>query len=127
MSTYVAMIRGINVSGRNVIPMERLRKIFSDCGFDEVRTFIQSGNVVFGATASAARCVAAIEKKLERELGKPIAVIIRTPDELAAIIAENLMAMSQIRTPIVGVVIGEGGSGGALGIGIAWLMYPFSR
>jgi uncharacterized protein (DUF1697 family) len=89
MSTYVAMIRGINVSGRNLIPMERLRRLFSDCGFEDVRTYIQSGNVVFGAKESASRCVAAIEKKLGRELGKPIAVIVRTPDELGAIIAEN--------------------------------------
>jgi uncharacterized protein (DUF1697 family) len=89
MSTYVAMIRGINVTGYNIIPMERLRTLFSDCGFTDVRTYIQSGNVVFGATGSTASCVAAIQGKLERELGKPIAVILRTPDELGAIIAKN--------------------------------------
>ena len=47
MNSYVAFIRGINVGGRRKIKMEDLRRIFSDAGCDRVRTYIQSGNVVF--------------------------------------------------------------------------------
>jgi acetyl-CoA carboxylase carboxyl transferase subunit alpha len=71
---------------------------------------------------------ALVKMRLAEKFGLPIISFIDTPGAYpgisaeergqAAIIAENLMAMSQIRTPIVGVVIGEGGSGGALGIGI---------
>ena len=92
MSTYVAMLRGINVSGHNLIKMEALRALFEACGFANVRTYIQSGNVVFTARAGAAACVTAIEKALARELRKPIAVALRTAQELGSIIRANPFA-----------------------------------
>lgn len=85
---YVALIRGINVSNTQ-ISMERLRKVFAACGFDDVRTYIQSGNVVFTSDARAASCAAGIERRLHRELGKPVGVVVRSPRELAAIVANN--------------------------------------
>lgn len=89
MNTFIAMIRGVNVVGANMLKMERLRALISECGFDNVRTYIQSGNVIFSAKASAAKCAATIESKLTAELGKPISALVRTPAELAAIIAAN--------------------------------------
>lgn len=67
MNTYVALFRGINVGGRRVLPMERLRRILAGLGLEEVRTHIQSGNVVFrtgaGAVSTLSRKIsAAIEE-----------------------------------------------------------------
>lgn len=92
MIRYVALIRGINVTGNNLIKMERLRAMFEACGFSNVRTYIQSGNVVFDSKKPAARCAANIEKSLAAELGKPIAVHVRTSAQLGAIIAANPFA-----------------------------------
>lgn len=47
MKTYIALLRGINVSGKNIIKMEALKNMFFDLGFEKVQTYIQSGNVIF--------------------------------------------------------------------------------
>jgi uncharacterized protein (DUF1697 family) len=72
--------------------MERLRALFEKGGCTKVRTYIQSGNVVFDSRKAAARCVASIEAFLADELGKPIAAHVRTSAELRAIIAANPFA-----------------------------------
>lgn len=87
-ATYVALIRGINVANTQ-IPMERLRKLCAACGFDDVRTYIQSGNVVFASSESATGCGAGLAARLQRELGKPVGVVIRSARELAAVVANN--------------------------------------
>ena len=57
MPTHVALLRGINVGGKNLLPMQHLARMFQDAGCDEVRTYIQSGNVIFKAgRASCGRC-----------------------------------------------------------------------
>jgi uncharacterized protein (DUF1697 family) len=88
VSTYVALIRGINVANTQ-ISMERLRKLCAACGFDDVRTYIQSGNVIFSAGESAQTCSAKLAARLQRELGKPVGVVIRSARELAGIAAKN--------------------------------------
>src|SRR5262245_37586319 len=55
---YIALMRGINVGGKNLLPMATLAKIFEEAGCTDVRTYIQSGNVVFTATAAVASAVA---------------------------------------------------------------------
>ena len=89
MKTLVAMIRGINVTGRNMVPMEGLRTMVLACGCVEPRTYIQSGNVVFRTEATGAACAASIAQALEKRLGKQNAVIVRTPAELRAVIRDN--------------------------------------
>jgi uncharacterized protein (DUF1697 family) len=86
--TYIALIRGINVSNTQ-LSMERLRRLFATCGFDGIRTYIQSGNVVFDSDESQSACVAAIEGRLRRELAKPVGVVVRTPGDLASVVAHN--------------------------------------
>lgn len=88
MSTLVALIRGVNVGGVK-LEMSRLRTILTDCGFKDVRTYIQSGNAIFAATISPAKSAKAIAEKLTRAVGRPISVIVRTPRQLAAVIAES--------------------------------------
>jgi uncharacterized protein (DUF1697 family) len=65
MARYVALLRGINVGGKNPIPMPALKTAFEEDGFEEVRTYIQSGNVVFSARSSSQ---AELTRRIERML-----------------------------------------------------------
>lgn len=90
MPVYVSMLRGINVGAHHRIKMERLRECFEPLGFEQVKTYIQSGNVVFKAATMASSAMSQkIEKKLLGEFGFAIPVICRTADEMNAILAGN--------------------------------------
>ena len=89
MKTYIAMLRGINVTGANTLAMERLRARCGALGLKDVRTYIQSGNIVFRSGTSKVEVRRALERMLERELKKPIVVVLRTRVELAKILEEN--------------------------------------
>jgi uncharacterized protein (DUF1697 family) len=69
MGTYVAMLRSINVGGRNRIPMADLRALVSSLGFGDVVTYIQSGNVVLTGSGTATAVARAIEDRITAELG----------------------------------------------------------
>ena len=88
MPPFVALLRGINVGGRNLIGMSDLAARFRDGGFRDVRTYIQSGNVLFASERAAGP---ELEDEIERLLGErfevTIPVIVRSRDELAATIA----------------------------------------
>ena len=86
----IALLRAVNVGGRNTVAMARLREIVGECGYVGARTYVQSGNVVFlaperSATAVAARLEAAIAEALSINPG----VVARTRDELAGVIERN--------------------------------------
>ena len=88
MKSYVALLRGINVGGRNLVGMADLAACFRDAGYLDVRTYIQSGNVLFAANrAAGAKIEVAVERILEERFGVPILVVVRSRDELAATIA----------------------------------------
>jgi uncharacterized protein (DUF1697 family) len=90
LPTYVALLRGINVGGRRKIAMSDLRNVFEALGHTDVRTYIQSGNVVFTAkSASAAVVRSAIEQRLEHDFGFDVTVILRTRKELATTLKNN--------------------------------------
>jgi len=90
LPTYVALLRGINVGGNRKVPMSDLRALHGTLGHSDVRTYIQSGNVVFDAKAGQpARVRAAIEKAIEGEFGFDVTVLLRTPAELAAVVKRN--------------------------------------
>lgn len=86
---YVALLRGINVGGNNVIPMAALAAAFEAMRFTEVRTYIASGNVIFATRAADPR---ALERKIERglaaELGYAGKLVVRSADQLAAVIRD---------------------------------------
>jgi len=91
--TYVSMLRGINVSGHRRVRMEGLKQIYVSLGYRNVRTYLQSGNVVFeSAGASADSLGKEIEESLMRRLGLDVPVLIRTDDELRALIMNNPFA-----------------------------------
>jgi uncharacterized protein (DUF1697 family) len=79
---YVALLRGINVGGRNLVPMADLRAAFEEDGHADVRTYIQSGNVLF----SSRRAVREpdLEAMLERRFGTPLVVVLRSLRQLRA-------------------------------------------
>src|ERR1051326_4717494 len=93
---HVALLRGVNVGGKNSLAMATLVKMFEGCGCEGVRTYIQSGNVVFAAAAEEAGEIgAAISKQIERKLGLRVPVVLRTGAELARVVERNPFAGSE--------------------------------
>ena len=90
MPIYVSMLRGINVGGHKRIKMEELRESFEALGFEQVKTYIQSGNVVFkGGKLSPSTLSKRIEERILSDFGFPVSVISRSSDEMAKAIARN--------------------------------------
>jgi uncharacterized protein (DUF1697 family) len=85
-SRYLALLRGINVGGRNKVAMADLRATFEEHGFTAVRTYIQSGNVVFESTEPATTLESVIEPMLERRLGMPLVAVVRSESQLRAVV-----------------------------------------
>lgn len=103
MTTTIAFLRGINVGGRRV-KMDRLREIFEGMGFAEVSTFIASGNVIFNVERDATTEAALAERiaaGLEAALGFDVDVMLRTPDEVAAISAATAALPSHTALQVV--------------------------
>ncbi len=88
---YVAFLRGINVGGHKVIKMEELRYVIgSISGFEDVQTYIQSGNVVFDSCEGDAKSLAeTIESQIQESCGFEVAVFLRTTEELGEITAHD--------------------------------------
>lgn len=87
---YVALLRGINVGGNNMIKMEKLREIVSGLGFENVKTYVNSGNVIFDTKKTDDRKLAAkIHDAIQKELGLDISVMARSIDEICEIIVNN--------------------------------------
>lgn len=88
MSTrWIALLRGVNVGGAKKVPMAQLRELLSGLGFEDVRTYVQSGNAVFSAEEADPRAVAErIEAAIEDEFGFGSRITMRTRDELAAVV-----------------------------------------
>jgi uncharacterized protein (DUF1697 family) len=88
MPTFVALLRGVNV-GRNVLKMERLRALCGELGLANVRTYVQSGNVVFEAGGSSAHWARALEQKLAGESRLAVSVIVRSAADLSKVLGKN--------------------------------------
>lgn len=87
---YLALFRGVNVGGNNKLPMKEVPAIFTECGCRDVRTYIQSGNVVFNAPAKvAAQVPSAIMRKVRDRFGFESRIIMRTLEELGAVLLAN--------------------------------------
>lgn len=86
MTVYLALLRGINVSGQKKVPMTDLRAAFAAQSFSDVSTYIQTGNVWFRAEKADAT---AIERALEKSFGFPIPVLLLTQAEFKSIAAGN--------------------------------------
>ncbi len=90
---YVAFLRGINVGGKNKIKMETLREVCISLGFQNVKTYINSGNIIFETAKTDDKKIAAkIEGAIEKEFALKIKVIVRMMAEIENIIANNPFA-----------------------------------
>jgi uncharacterized protein (DUF1697 family) len=90
MPSWVALLRGINVGGQKVVSMERLRGSFAAMGFRDVRTYVQSGNVVFETAADTSDALTRkIEEGIRRDFGFSVIVILRIAKELQKIVKTN--------------------------------------
>ncbi len=89
MTTLIALLRAINVTGTGALRMADLRALCTRLGFGDVRTYIQSGNVVFSTAEPTPTAKAALEAALLRKVGRPTRAVLRTADELARVVAAN--------------------------------------
>lgn len=89
METYVAFLRGINVGGNSLLPMSELLTICEEAGFKNVRTYIQSGNVLFESELSETSLVNELQQALLEKKHIDTSVMIRTIKELEAIVSHN--------------------------------------
>ena len=83
---YVALLRGINVGGRNKVAMAALRQALEDGGYGAVRTYIQSGNVLFESAAARRSLEDDIERLLEARFTVPLVVVVRSHDQFRAVV-----------------------------------------
>lgn len=90
MVTYISILRGINVSGKNLIKMDALRAMYESLGFQNCVTYIQSGNVVFLSKKSTPEKLAStISNQIKQEFGFEVPVLVMTIDTLEVVIANN--------------------------------------
>ena len=90
MPIYITLLRGINVGPHKRIKMENLRASFEALGFEQVKTYIQSGNVVFQTgKVSTSRLSKQIEERIRKEFGFPISVVTRTAAEVSLAVDSN--------------------------------------
>jgi uncharacterized protein (DUF1697 family) len=83
---YVALLRGINVGGKNLIPMPRLKGCFEAQGFADVVTYIQSGNVLFTSNEKAPALVGRIEAELSKTFGYAASVVLRSKQQMRQVV-----------------------------------------
>jgi uncharacterized protein (DUF1697 family) len=87
--TFVALLRGINVGGKNKVDMMQLKAVFEDAGMTSVRTYINSGNVIFDTTERGrARLTQRIEKTIVRRFGFKVEVLLRDLKTMRALVKE---------------------------------------
>ena len=98
--TYLALLRGINVSGQKSIKMAELVKLFESLKFKNVRSYIQGGNVIFDSPSlNSLALTSQIETAIKKKFGFDVHVILRTSDELKKIVAGNpLLKEKNIQT-----------------------------
>ena len=90
MPRYIALLRGINLGGNNQMKMSDLKAVFEECGFENVVTYINSGNLAFDAKKTAeAKLVQKIEDGVEAKFGKRVDVMVREQSEIERIIKNN--------------------------------------
>ena len=87
--SFIALLRGINVSGRNKIPMAELRSLCADLGWVHVQSYIQSGNLLFTAGADRARLETDLECAIERQFGLSIPIIVRAAADWPTYVGSN--------------------------------------
>jgi uncharacterized protein (DUF1697 family) len=93
---YIAFLRAVNVGGR-IVKMAELKTIFEKLGFDDVSTFIASGNVIFSASGAAARLESNVEQGLAKSLNYAVPTMVRTTGEVASAAAYEAFSATALQ------------------------------
>ena len=91
-STFVILLRGVTPAGKNKVPMAPLRAALSKAGLNDVRTYIQSGNVIAASKLTQAALESLVHEVIRKSFGGDIAVIARTAEQFAGILKRNPFA-----------------------------------
>lgn len=89
MTTFIALLRAVNVGGTGKLPMTELKALCEATGFTNVRTYIASGNVVFDSDLTEKAVSKKLAASLDAYAGKPVGVMVRTGQEMAAVLKGN--------------------------------------
>lgn len=89
MTVFVALLRAINVGGTGTLSMKELSALCADLGLERVRTYIQSGNVIFESLLSEAALRERLEQALTERIGRRVDVAVRTASELRSVLEAN--------------------------------------
>jgi uncharacterized protein (DUF1697 family) len=92
MARQIALLRGINLGSHRRVSMGTLRELLVELGYGDVRTYLQSGNVVLTSSASPERLQRKLEQQIAKALGVEIQVVVRTRDELADVVERDPLA-----------------------------------
>ena len=98
--TYAALFRGINVGGKNIVKMAELRQMLSRLGFLNVKTYIQSGNAVFDSNENSDKVKESLQFAFQNAFKFESAVILRTKDEINAVIKQLPFSGEEIETAV---------------------------
>ncbi len=105
MTTYLALLRGINVGGANKVGMKELRTLFEELGYEGAQTYLQSGNVVFEAKSSTSKkLVAEIEGAIAKVFKLNVSVIVRTHRELENVATGNPFPTEDVKPAFLHVM-----------------------
>jgi uncharacterized protein (DUF1697 family) len=88
LTVYIAMLRGVNVGG-NTLKMDWLRNACEEIGLGDVRTYVQSGNIVFTSRLGAAKLAQTLKATVDAQTRLPVTVVVRSAAELAKVVAGN--------------------------------------
>lgn len=136
MTVFVAFLRAINVGGTGKLPMGELRALCADIGFENVQTFIQSGNVVFTTAHSDEDVRLMLESRLEQHAGSQVDVVVRTAAELARVVDANpfpdaegakvavVLGNAQVPDSVVGDTVAPDGEEVVAGVREVYIHYP---
>ncbi len=101
---YIALLRGINVGGNSLVSMKQLKELFETLGLEAVRTYINSGNVLFESKLTAAKLSPKIEAAIEHEFKFPVSVLVKSQPEIEAIakvIPDNWQNNTEMKTDVM--------------------------
>lgn len=89
LKTYVVLLRGVMPTGKNKVPMAQLREVLSDAGFINVRTYIQSGNVVLDTDLPAGKVEQEVYELIKKHIGADLKIVVRTGQQLQEVLDSN--------------------------------------
>src|SRR5438270_13267724 len=92
MTGYVALLRGVNLVGKSTLKMADLKAIAAELGLEHPQTFIASGNLLFASSEPEEKLRRMLEKRLQAHMGKDVRVMLRTADEMEAVVQANPFA-----------------------------------